>query len=217
MTSQTFDLSSQLDAGLSAAQAALSAGGCIVMPTDTVYGIAADAFNADAIGKLLAAKGRGRDMPVPVLIADAAVMPALARDVPQAAFDLAEKYWPGALSLVLRVQPSLAMDLGDAPDTIMVRVPDNPEARALLKRTGPLGVSSANTTGNPPATTVDEAVDMLADSVVVYLDGGPTPGTTPSTIIDFASDPRGVVLRKGVLTLAEIAEIAPDVTAAEAS
>lgn len=215
MTSQMFDLSTQLDAGLASAQAALSAGGCIVMPTDTVYGIAADAFNPDAIARLLAAKGRGRDMPVPVLIADAAVMAALARDIPIAAHALAEKYWPGALSLVLKVQPSLAMDLGDAPDTIMVRVPNHPEARALLKRTGPLGVSSANSTGMPPATTAQEAQDMLEDKVAVYLDGGPTPGTTPSTIIDFASDTDGIVLRLGVLTMDEIRESAPDVRAPE--
>ncbi|MGL5405604.1 MAG: L-threonylcarbamoyladenylate synthase [Propionibacteriaceae bacterium] len=211
MREQIFDLSSQCDDGLTAAQAALHAGDCAVIPTDTVYGIAADAFNAAAIARLLSAKGRGRDMPVPVLIADISVLSTLAHEVPETAFALAEQYWPGALSLIVKVRPSLIVDLGDTMDTIMVRVPDDDRARALLRRTGPLGVSSANSTGQPPATTCEQAHQMLGDSVSVYLDGGATLGTVPSTIVDFAADQRGIIRRHGVLTTAEIAKYAPEV------
>ena len=213
MKEQLFDLSSHCADGLTAAYTALRAGECVVIPTDTVYGIAADAFNPEAVARLLAAKGRGRDMPVPVLVADIEDLSVLTDEVPEAAFALAKRYWPGALSLIFKVRPSLLVDLGDTMDTIMVRVPDDDRTRALLRRTGPLGVSSANSTGHSPATTCEQALQMLGDSVSVYLDGGATMGTVPSTIVDFAADKRGVIRRHGVLTTADIAELAPEVIA----
>lgn len=194
---------------LSQAVAAVAAGECIVMPTDTVYGIAADASNPAAVQRLLEAKHRGRDMPPPVLIAEPELLPAIAADVPWYARLLAEQLWPGALTLILTAPRGLRMDLGETAGTIAVRVPDHDLARELLRRTGPLAVSSANTSGLPPATTVDDARRMLSDSVSVYLDDGPTPGETPSTIIDFATTSLGRVLRLGAIGLERLRQTVP--------
>lgn len=194
---------------LEAARDAVSSGRCIVLPTDTVYGIGADAFNAGAVQGLLNAKGRGRDMPPPVLVSDPGVMMALGDAIPDAAKQLADRFWPGALTLVLTMQPSLSMDLGETRGTIAVRVPDHEDARALLRRTGPLAVSSANLSGEPAATSAREAVDQLGTRVAVYLDGGPTPGPEPSTIVDFTKSAYGQVLRLGRLGLDELREVVP--------
>ena len=196
---------------LTRAAQAISEGECIVLPTDTVYGIGADALNPVAVAALLAAKERGRDMPPPVLISDPAVLAALCEHVPRAAQDLAEAYWPGGLTLVLRAQESLTMDLGETAGTIAVRVPDDDAARELLRMTGPMAVSSANKSGRPAALTAQDAADQLGTEVAVYLDGGPTRVGTPSTIIDFASTEKGRILRQGALSLDEIHTVAPEV------
>ena len=196
---------------LTRAAQAVSEGECIVLPTDTVYGIGADALNPVAVAALLAAKERGRDMPPPVLIADPALLAALCEHVPRAAQDLAETYWPGGLTLVLRAQESLTMDLGETAGTIAVRVPDDDAARELLRMTGPMAVSSANKSGRPAALTAQDAADQLGTEVAVYLDGGPTRVGTPSTIIDFASTEEGRILRQGALSLDEIHTVAPEV------
>jgi L-threonylcarbamoyladenylate synthase len=169
----TSDDAAVTTAAVDAARHAVEAGSCIVLPTDTVYGIGADAFSAEAVQGLLDAKDRGRDMPPPVLIGDASLIRALASDVPDEARELVEVHWPGPLTIVCRIQPSLRMDLGDTDGTIALRVPDHPLAREILRRTGPLAVSSANLSGRPAALTCDEAVDQLGDRVAVYLDGGP--------------------------------------------
>lgn len=187
----------QRAAGIEAAKRAVEAGECVVLPTDTVYGIGANSFSAEAVQRLLDAKGRGRDMPPPVLIADPAVMMALGRDIPEPAKRLAERHWPGPLTIILHAQPSLQMDLGETRGTIAVRVPDNELARELLRATGPLAVSSANRTGNPPATDADAAIDQLDDRVAVYLDDGPSRGGQPSTIVDFTRSDYGAVVRHG--------------------
>lgn len=192
------------------AKVAIDAGECVVLPTDTVYGIAADAFNADAVQRLLQAKGRGRDMPPPVLIGDSAVLPALAATVPPEAQQLVEAFWPGALTLILTAQPSLRMDLGDTEGTIAVRVPADGRSRAVLTKTGPLAVSSANVSGRSPARTIDEAIAQLGDSVSVYLDGGPSGARAASTIVDFTgSEP--VIVRAGGISFEAIAEVVPNV------
>ncbi|MFX4273028.1 L-threonylcarbamoyladenylate synthase [Propionibacteriaceae bacterium Y1685] len=208
---------SDLDATAEATQEALEAGECVVIPTDTVYGIGADAYDADAVAKLLAAKGRGRDMPPPVLIADAALVKALAVDLPEAAEALTARYWPGALTVILRATPNLGMDLGDTDQTVAVRVPDHDLAREILRRTGPLAVSSANKSGQPAAVTVEDAIDQLGNSVAVYVDGGTLGGAdkAPSTIVDFTQSTDGVVLRLGALSLAELQEDAPEITMME--
>src|SRR4051794_23544766 len=170
--------------GMREARAAISRGDLIVMPTDTVYGIAADAFQPMAVRRLLAAKGRGPDSPPPVLVPTRATLEALAETVPDAVTRLVEAFWPGALTVILPAQPTLSWDLGDTNGTVALRMPDDRIALELLAETGPLAVSSANLTGEPPATTAEDAVLQLGDVVDVYLDNGPTNGPVPSTIID---------------------------------
>lgn len=197
-----------LDASLASAAEAVASGGLVVLPTDTVYGIGADAFDASAVAALLAAKGRGRQMPPPVLVASPEMLDVLAVGVPQAARELARAFWPGALTLIVRAQPSLTWDLGETAGTVALRMPDDPVALALLRRTGPLAVSSANRTGRPAATTVAEAHDQLGARVAVYLDAGPARGGVPSTIVDATAPLLGVV-RQGAIPPAELGRIVP--------
>jgi tRNA threonylcarbamoyl adenosine modification protein (Sua5/YciO/YrdC/YwlC family) len=204
--STVIDVLADPQAGIDQALAAIEAGECIVLPTDTVYGIGADALSATAVQGLLDAKQRGRDLPPPVLIAEPAMLRSLAATVSPEALALAEAFWPGALTLVVASPPSLRMDLGDRGDTIAVRIPDHPFTRELLRATGPLAVSSANTHGNPAATSIQEARAQLGDTVAVYLDAGQGASPVPSTIVDLSGDvPR--ILREGRLTRAELASV----------
>ncbi len=204
-----FDLRTEHDEAMAAAQRAVKAGRLVVLPTDTVYGVGADPFSPQAVQELLDAKHRGRDMPPPVLIAEPAMLPALAAAVPPGAKRMVARFWPGALTLILRAPTSLQMDLGESGGTIAVRVPDNDDARELLRHTGPLAVSSANISGQEAATTVERARAMLADTVAVYLDGGPTPGPTASTIVDFTKRYGGRILRTGAIGYDELLECSP--------
>jgi tRNA threonylcarbamoyl adenosine modification protein (Sua5/YciO/YrdC/YwlC family) len=186
---------------------AVGRGDIVVLPTDTVYGVGADAFNPDAVAAVLAAKGRGRQMPPPVLIPNARTVDGLARDVPAAARALMEEFWPGALTVILWAQPSLAWDLGDTFGTVALRVPDHASALALLARTGPLAVTSANRTGAPAATTAEDARGQLGDVVAVYLDAGDSPLGLASTIVD-ATGANGLrIVRLGGVGREEIVEI----------
>ncbi|MFL6160096.1 MAG: L-threonylcarbamoyladenylate synthase [Marmoricola sp.] len=192
-----------LEAGLAAATTAVRAGELVVLPTDTVYGIGADAFDPVAVARLLEAKGRGREMPPPVLVGSPATLDALATKLPDWARVLVEHYWPGPLTVVVRQQASLQWDLGETRGTVAVRMPHDRVALELLARTGPLAVSSANLTGRPAATSADEAAEMLAAHVAVILDGGPTADDRPSTIVDCTgAAPR--VLREGAISTAEL-------------
>lgn len=202
--------------GIAAAQGAIAAGELVVMPTDTVYGIAADAFTPDAVTALLDAKGRGRDMPPPVLIGSPAVLRALAADVPPAVEDLVEAFWPGPLTVILTAQPSLNWDLGETRGTVALRMPEDPVALELLRATGPLAVSSANRSGNPAATAVMDAAVQLGDRVSVYLDAGPSTIGESSTIIDATVTPPEIV-RAGALTAEDIVERIGDIFAAPES
>jgi L-threonylcarbamoyladenylate synthase len=195
-----------------AARQAIKDGECIVLPTDTVYGIGVDAFSAEAVQRLLDAKNRGRDMPPPVLIGEPALIRTLAADVPETANALVERHWPGALTVICRIQPSLRMDLGDAEGTIALRVPHHELARDILRKTGPMAVSSANISGRRAALTCDDAIDQLGDSVSVYLDGGPLGGAggAPSTIVDFTHHEDGEVLRRGAISVETLRETAPN-------
>ena len=195
-----------LETGLAAATTAVRAGELIVLPTDTVYGLGADAFDAAAVTRLLAAKGRGREMPPPVLVGSAATLDALASEVPAWARTLVEHYWPGPLTIVVRQQVSLQWDLGETRGTVAVRMPDHPVALELLARTGPLAVSSANVTGQPAATNADQAAAMLGEKVSVILDAGPTTDDRPSTIVD-CTGARPRVLRVGAIAVDEILEV----------
>lgn len=203
--------------GLAHAQRAISNQQCVVLPTDTVYGIAADAFSAQAVATLLAAKGRGRNMPPPVLIPRMGTMDGLATNVPIGARRLAEAFWPGALTLIFHAQPSLSWDLGETKGTVALRMPDDELAIDLLTLTGPLAVSSANRTGQSAAGTAGEAAAQLAESVEVYLDDGPRPtsGTAaglPSTIVDATGDVLTVV-RSGALSVDALRSVVPEVQA----
>ncbi|MEZ0581150.1 L-threonylcarbamoyladenylate synthase [Nocardioides sp. MH1] len=192
-------------AAIDAAALAIQRGRLVVLPTDTVYGVAADAFDPEAVTRLLDAKGRGREMPPPVLVSTATTLDALATQVPDYARALTDAFWPGPLTLVCHEQSSLRWDLGETRGTVAVRMPDHELARELLDRTGPLAVSSANLTGRPAATTAEEAVEMLGDTVALIVDGGPSAGAVPSTIVDVTSD-RPRLLRLGAITLAQLDE-----------
>lgn len=205
MTAERYptDTAEQRESAIDAASLAVQRGELIVLPTDTVYGVAADAFDPAAVTALLRAKGRGREMPPPVLVSAATTIDALAVRVPDYARTLVEKFWPGPLTIVCHQQSSLQWDLGDTRGTVAIRMPDHELAREVLERTGPLAVSSANTTGSPAATDADEAERMLGESVAVVVDAGPSPGGEASTIIDVTGE-RGRVLRLGALSLDEL-------------
>ena len=193
-------------AAITSATAAVKAGRLIVLPTDTVYGIGADAFDSGAVAALLSAKGRGRDMPVGVLVGSWHTIEGLVYSMPAAARELIRAFWPGALSLVVQQAPSLQWDLGDARGTVMLRMPLHPVALELLRQTGPMAVSSANISGRPPATTAAEANEQFGDLVDVYLDSGVSEQQAASTIVDL-SGPLPRLLREGPVSAAAVAEV----------
>lgn len=188
---------------LARAAAAVGEGKVVVLPTDTVYGVGADAFDVVAVAMVLAAKHRGREMPPPVLVPSPLTVDGLAVDVPMYAKILMRQFWPGPLTVVLRAQPSLQWDLGETNGTVALRMPDDDVALTLLAEVGPMAVTSANVTGRPAATTGQEALDQLGGAVAVYLDDGPRTGGAPSTIIDCTRE-EPVVLRAGALAADEI-------------
>ena len=196
----------QRSRGMASAAAAVKNGGLVVLPTDTVYGIGADAFDSSAVAALLSAKGRGRDMPVGVLVGSWHTIDGLALMVPQSTRDLIRAFWPGALSLVVRQAPSLQWDLGDARCTVMLRMPLHPVAIELLREVGPMAVSSANVSGHPPAVDAGEARNQLGDLVDVYLDAGPAAQQAASTILDLTG-PEPRILRSGPVSAEGIAAV----------
>lgn len=206
--SEVFDCAepAQREAGIAAAIGALKSGRLVVLPTDTVYGIGADAFDGDAVTALLSAKGRGRDMPVPVLVGSWHTIQGLVLSVPHSARELIRAFWPGALSLVVRQAPSLQWDLGDAHGTVMLRMPMHPVAIELLREVGPMAVSSANISGRQAAHTAEQARDQLGELVQVYLDGGPAQQQVASTIVDLTGA-QPIVLRQGPVPVDAIAGV----------
>jgi L-threonylcarbamoyladenylate synthase len=196
----------QRSRGIALAAGAAKNGRLVVLPTDTVYGIGADAFDSAAVAALLSAKGRGRDMPVPVLVGSWHTIDGLALAVSQATRDLIRAFWPGALSLVVRQAPSLQWDLGDARGTVMLRMPLHRVAIELLREVGPMAVSSANVSGRPPAVDVEGARGQLGDLVEVYLDAGPSAQQAASTILDLTG-PTPRILRPGPVSAEEIAAV----------
>ncbi|SDH24761.1 L-threonylcarbamoyladenylate synthase [Agrococcus jejuensis] len=216
---ETFDCSvpTSLLAGVRAARQTLQTGGLVIMPTDTVYGIAADAFSPEAVAGLLAAKGRDRQSPPPVLVPDVATLTALAERVSDDVRALADAFWPGPLTIIVRAQPSLSWDLGETKGTVALRMPANDVALGLLAETGPLAVSSANRHGEPASTSAAAPAEALAESVAVVLDAGEVgEGYEPhadgeraqngSTIVD-ATGERIRIVRQGVLSRERIAEV----------
>jgi tRNA threonylcarbamoyl adenosine modification protein (Sua5/YciO/YrdC/YwlC family) len=222
---KTYDCSVDTDllTGLRIARVSLGRDELVVLPTDTVYGIACDAFSAKGVEALLAAKGRGPQSPPPVLIANQATLLALAEEVPQVGLDLAEKFWPGALTLIVHARGSLNWNLGETKGTVALRIPDQKITLSLLEEVGPLAVSSANLTGQPAATTAKQATEYFGDRVSVYLDAGDSTGGEASTILDltdvqdgFDADGQPVttgkirVVRVGAIAIEKIREVAQD-------
>jgi tRNA threonylcarbamoyl adenosine modification protein (Sua5/YciO/YrdC/YwlC family) len=211
----------ELLTGMRLARQAIGRGELVVIPTDTVYGVAADAFSPAAVQRLLDAKGRGRQSPPPVLIPGEESLAALAERVPDAVSQLVAAFWPGGLTVILPQRQTLDWDLGETRGTVALRVPKNPVALELLRETGPLAVSSANSTGVPAARTAARAKEMLGDSVAVYLDDGGAgeaygqdPERDSSTIVDavrFAAG-RGPlrIVRHGVIPDAAIRDVVGD-------
>ncbi len=195
--------------GFIAATAAAKRGELVVMPTDTVYGIGTDAFSINGVEKLLAAKGRERNMPTPVLIGNPNALSALTARVDQRMQDLVQSFWPGALTLIVKQQPTLNWDLGDTSGTVALRMPMHPVAIELLNLVGPMAVSSANKSGQAAATSSEMAIEQLGDSVSIYLSGEQTAVALPSTILDLTGEAVKVI-RVGALGLDKIRSVVGD-------
>lgn len=206
--SRRFDCAdpAQREEGINHAVSAIRMGQLIVLPTDTVYGVGADAFDRNAVTDLLLAKGRGRDMPPPVLVGSVRAGEALIDDLGHYGRDLIAEFWPGALTLVCRATPTLNWDLGETKGTVAVRMPLHPVALEILRETGPLAVSSANLTGSPAATTAADAETQLGEAVSVYLDDGPCIADVPSTIVDMTG-PVPRLLRRGVIPVRRLRQV----------
>lgn len=200
----------QRSAATTKAAAAISQRELIVLPTDTVYGVGADAFSPQAVAVLLAAKGRSRQSPPPVLIGSPQVLDALAVNVPTTARQLAGAFWPGALTLIFQAQPSLTWDLGETRGTVALRLPNDELAQEILRQTGPLAVSSANRHGQPAATTVDQAQEALGEAVAVYINDGARAQQQASTIVDCTVTPHRV-LRSGAISIDELRNVVPEI------
>lgn len=205
----TYDVRTDAAVGVDAAVGALRRGELVVLPTDTVYGVAADAFSPSAVGRLLQARASGRGVPVPVLVGSWRTLDGLAEHVPPLARRLVEAFWPGPLTLVVRAAPSLAWDLGDSRGTVAVRMPLHPVALQVLEQTGPLAVTGACRPGTPPVVDSDTAREQLGTAVAAYLDAGPLGAAVPSTVVDLTTDaPR--LLRAGALHVGRLREVLPE-------
>lgn len=206
---------SQRAEGLATAVTAVLNGELVVLPTDTVYGVGTDAFSPTAVTRLLNAKGRGRDMPPPVLVGTVRAAAALVEDLGPDGQRLIDEFWPGGLTIVCRATRTLNWDLGDTRGTVAIRMPEDPVALDLLRETGPMAVTSANLTGQPAATTAAAAREQLGEAVSVYLDNGAAPGGVASTIVDLTgSQPR--LLRRGAISVGRLREVAAVAAGAEA-
>jgi L-threonylcarbamoyladenylate synthase len=200
--------------GIAAAVSAVLSGELVVLPTDTVYGLGTDAFNPTAVTRLLAAKGRGRDMPPPVLVGTVRAAAALVEDLGSDGQRLIDEFWPGGLTLVCRAARTLSWDLGETKGTVAIRMPEDAVALDLLRETGPMAVSSANLSGSPSAMTAAEARDQLGEAVSVYLDGGTVTGGVASTILDLTG-PQPRLLRRGAISIGRLREVAAVLTGAD--
>jgi L-threonylcarbamoyladenylate synthase len=181
----------------------LNAGGLVAFPTDTVYGLGARVFEEAAVASIYIAKDRPVEKAIPVLLADQEDMDKVAAHIPAMAARLAARFWPGPLTLIVPKQPSLPRAVS-ATDTVGVRVPDHLTARALLRAAGPMAVTSANLSEQPSPSTAQQVFEQLNGRIDLILDGGPTPGGLPSTVVDCTTGARPVILRAGPLTSDEI-------------
>ncbi len=198
------------DRALTACAAAVRRGDVIIIPTEQVYGLATDAFHMGGTSSLRALKGYATHVSLPILVANPTMVNGVARSTPLAE-ELIEAFWPGGLTLVLPPQPTLAWD-ASAGGPVAVRMPIHPFTLALVERTGPLAVTSANPPGTDPPTTMDGAVACLGEQVALAVDVGPCPdGGEPSTILDLTG-PAPVLIREGAVSRAQLASLRPDLT-----
>ena len=197
---------------------AIASGFSVVIPTDTVYGIACDPKLPEAVRNLLATKGRDRNKPTPVLVASQSELGGLVEVIPESVRSILRNFWPGAVTLVFRAHPDLGWDLGDTQGTVALRMPNHKITLEILRETGPLAVSSANISGNQAASSVDEAYEQLGERVHLYVDAGPVGReyqangrSRGSTIVDVTRVASGgffKVMRKGDVDWQELREIA---------
>jgi L-threonylcarbamoyladenylate synthase len=181
----------------------IARGGLVVLPTDTLYGVGCDPFNPSAVDALFLAKKRGRDLPLPVLVHTWRQAVGLVDDIGDQAQALIAAWWPGPLTLVFKEAAGIGWDLGDSRGTVAIRMPKHTFTLALIQRTGPLAVSSANRSGEPTPTAMPGIVEQLGDGVGVFFDAGPARQGPASTIVDL-SGPRPRLLREGAIPAAEI-------------
>jgi tRNA threonylcarbamoyl adenosine modification protein (Sua5/YciO/YrdC/YwlC family) len=201
------------DHGVAAAVEAAKSGELVLLPTDTVYGIGADAFAPHAIANLHTARGADRRVPPPVLVGSRHTLDGLVYALPKAARDLADAFWPGALTILVEHSSSLQWDLGDTGGVVAVRMPLHPVALEVLREVGPMAVTTANKVGQPAPRTAEEAREQLEYSVRVYLEAGPAVDPAPSTIVDVTGAvPQ--VLRAGALPFEKLRDVVPDLVAA---
>jgi len=181
----------------------LQMGGLIAFPTDTVYGLGADAFNSTAVERIYEIKNRPKHQQFPLLIADIERLTALAGPIPEIAWFLARRFWPGGLTLVLSKKDSLPAYIASGP-TIAIRVPNHLVCRALIQRLGnPIIGTSANTSGQPAALTAEEVGQQLGGKIDLIINGGKCPGGKESTIVDVTHE-APVILRQGIIPSHEI-------------
>jgi L-threonylcarbamoyladenylate synthase len=179
--------------------------GLVAFPTDTVYGVGALAFRAEAVQRLYVIKGRSTEKAIAVLIASIADLPNVAGQLSPAAGKLAQRFWPGPLTLVVPKHPHLPEAVSALP-TVGVRLPNHPVVQSLLSLTGPLAVTSANRSGEPNPLTAADVLAHLSGRIDLLLDGGRVPGGIPSTVVDCSGE-KPAILREGPISAAEIAEV----------
>ncbi len=187
---------------ISRALTVLQAGGLIAFPTDTVYGVGALAFDGKAIESIYAAKNRPMEKAIPILISDTEELTKVAFEVPESAWKLASRFWPGPLTILVPKRADLPESVS-ATATVGVRVPDHAVARSLLRAAGPMAVTSANISGAQSPITAEEVYQQLGGRIPLIIDGGRTPGGIPSTVVDCTA-PELTILRDGPIGLAEL-------------
>jgi len=200
----------ELERGLTAAAAAAKRGEVVVVPTESAYGLATDAFSIDGVNRLREIKNRGSDLPIPVMVGATMTIDGIVSGISQSARDLIAAFWPGALTLVGISQPTLTWAVCAAGDnSLSVRMPIHPVTWQLAKRVGPLALSGANIAGADLPTTCEEAVETFDNAVGVYLDAGPLSAGVASTVVDITTDPP-TLLRAGAVSLTQLRSICPD-------
>jgi L-threonylcarbamoyladenylate synthase len=199
---KTTILAAKHPASLELAQQLLLEDRLVAFPTDTVYGVGALAFSSGAIEQLFLVKGRDTAKAIAVLLGDITALEQVTSSMGPLAKRLAQRFWPGPLTLVVSRHPDLPSNLSPLP-TIGVRMPDHPVTLELLNHTGPMAVTSANLSGGSNAITAQQVFDQLHGRIPLILDGGQTPGSQPSTVVDCTGD-QPVILRQGPVTLTQL-------------